>query len=139
MNGIGSRIKYCRNLLNLTQKQFAEKLNIHRSVISMWEKESRIPDVKNCNKIAQLASVEINWLINGEGTTPIINYSGIQTDKIGNKATQTDKEFLVNLSPEEKEIINLIRLTNTKTEIKNILNYRLKLHESLLHFIEIKI
>lgn len=73
---IGERICYCRNLLNLSQRDFAEEFKISKSTITRWESnEVKISD----SRLQTLAEsfgkygilVTANWLNHGVGEPPI--------------------------------------------------------------------
>lgn len=73
---IGERICYCRNLLNLSQRDFAEQFEISKPTITRWESnEVKITD----SRLKALAEsfgkygilVDVNWLSHGGGNPPI--------------------------------------------------------------------
>lgn len=56
-NNIGIRIKFLRIGKKMTQTELAEKLNISKSIISAYEKGSRIPSVDTLIHIAYIFDV----------------------------------------------------------------------------------
>ena len=53
-----------RTSMNLTQAQLGEKLNYSDKSISKWERGESIPDVFVLKKIADLAGVTVDYIIN---------------------------------------------------------------------------
>ena len=65
---MNNRIKYLRkDLLKLSQKDFAEKLNITENFIWMVEKGSRTPSDRTVSDICREFGVSRNWLEEGIG------------------------------------------------------------------------
>jgi len=56
------RLKQLREDLNLTQDEFAEKLNTFRATISRYENGLRTPDVAFAQKISKVFNVSMDWL-----------------------------------------------------------------------------
>jgi len=55
-------LKKLRNSYNLSQGQLADKLNISKSTISMYELGNRSPDMEMLRQIADFFNVDINYL-----------------------------------------------------------------------------
>ena len=58
-----SKIRTLREQFGLTQNELAEKLNVKRSTLSMWELEKSTPSVKTLFKIAKVFGCTINDLV----------------------------------------------------------------------------
>lgn len=56
------RIKQLRNRLNLTQKDFAEKINVTAAALSAYENNQKNPSVSVAKRIANKYNVSIDWL-----------------------------------------------------------------------------
>lgn len=66
MNNLANRIKYLREVLNLTQSDFANKIGISRGALANIERglQTKEPVLKSiCNEF----KVNLNWLKTGEG------------------------------------------------------------------------
>lgn len=65
-----TKIKIVRAKLKLSQKDFGKKLGVSRIAVSYWESNSKkhgkpaFPSTENIIKIANLANVSFEWLIN---------------------------------------------------------------------------
>lgn len=57
------RIKEFRLSKNLTQKEFADKLKVERTTVSMWENNKSSPSVQTLKKIAEVLSCNVDDLI----------------------------------------------------------------------------
>ena len=68
MKSFGNRIKYLRKqILNLTQVQFAERLSLTGSAVTGWEKNNRYPTNSTIKHISKEFNVNYNWLVYGTG------------------------------------------------------------------------
>ena len=60
------KLKYLRSKMNLTQKDFAEKIGVSQSSINYWEKGQRIPSIEAAAKIADFFNITIESLLDSE-------------------------------------------------------------------------
>lgn len=60
---LNENIKELRKANNLTQKEFAEKLNVVRQTVSKWEKGISVPDADMLILISQKFNVSVNSLL----------------------------------------------------------------------------
>ncbi len=60
------KLKYLRTKMNLTQKDFAEKIGVSQSSINYWEKGQRIPSIEAAAKIADFFNITIESLLDSE-------------------------------------------------------------------------
>ncbi|WHH58275.1 helix-turn-helix transcriptional regulator [Petroclostridium sp. X23] len=99
------RLKELRLELNLTQSEFAEKINSTRSTIAGYETERKEPDYSTLQSIAEFFDVSVDYLI---GRTDIRNHYKIETKAYHN----LDKSGL----PEEaiKQIEDYIEFVKQK-------------------------
>lgn len=67
------RIKKIRNILNLSQKDFAEKLGLKQNAISYMEKKGTTVTEQNIKLICSQFNVNENWLRTGNGEIFIEN------------------------------------------------------------------
>ena len=70
-----TQIKQLRTQENLTQEQFAQKLNITRQAVSNWENNRNLPDIEMLIIISEVFDVSIERLLlkGGNMTKKIIN------------------------------------------------------------------
>lgn len=68
MTEVGSRIKKIRECLKLNQTDFAKKLNMSVSnvTISRYEANERKPNFDTLIAISKLGKVSLDWLITGK-------------------------------------------------------------------------
>ena len=62
-NTLGNKLYGLRKKANLSQEEFAEKLNISRQAVSKWECGESLPDTENLIKISKLYGVSLDELI----------------------------------------------------------------------------
>lgn len=60
---IGTNIQYIRKINQLTQEQFASKMNITRQTVSKWESDEVKPDLSKLIELAELFSLSLDELI----------------------------------------------------------------------------
>ena len=60
-----TRIAQLRKSLNLTQEEFANKLNLSRNYIWMIEKGERIPPDRTISDICRIFDIQEDWLRHG--------------------------------------------------------------------------
>ena len=84
---MNNRIKFLRKSLNLTQQEFADKLNIKRGAVSNYEIGRNQPIDAVISLICREFNVNENWLRSGEGEMflPVEDEVGevVSTLKIG--------------------------------------------------------
>ncbi len=64
---VNERIRLIRCELNLSQRQFAEKLEIRQSILSQIEKGSTTVSARLIKNICSACNVSENWIKTGEG------------------------------------------------------------------------
>ena len=77
---IGSFIKECRNKLNLSQQELADKLQVSNKTISKWECGKGLPDVSLLLPLCNELNISVNELLSG---------CHIEKDKYIEKAEET--------------------------------------------------
>lgn len=92
MRSLGKTIKQLREKKHISQKDFAEQLNISNVVLSRYENDIRKPDYDTLEKIADYFEVSTDYLL-GRSDTPATPH-GIS------------KEDYANLSEEQKEVLD---------------------------------
>lgn len=59
------QIKILRKENNLTQEQFARKINVTRQAVSNWENNKNLPDIETLIRISGIFHVSLDQLITG--------------------------------------------------------------------------
>jgi len=77
MNSFGSRLKALRNSKKLKQDELAQKINISKSAIGMYERNEREPSFEILEKIANFFEVSIDFLLTGTQLKKDENASGL--------------------------------------------------------------
>ena len=67
MDTIGSRLRYLRDLCNLTQRKVAESLNVSGQAVTAWENDRNNMTVENAISFHRLTGCDLHWLLTGEG------------------------------------------------------------------------
>lgn len=68
---VGGRIRACRQAMNLTLANLAEKINVSSNYISILERGDKNPSDKVLHKIADFANVSYWWLKTGQEESPV--------------------------------------------------------------------
>src|SRR5204863_1338996 len=82
---LNENIRYVRKQLNLTQDQFAQKLDIKRSLVGAYEEGRAEPRLELLQKMAAMAGISVDLLI-GRDLSQLKDYE---------KKSLTSKEVLV--------------------------------------------
>ena len=72
MGSFQSILKSLRKSLGLTQDELANKLEVSRSTIGMYESGSREPDYKTLGAIADFFNVSIDYLLGRTNKTTVL-------------------------------------------------------------------
>lgn len=67
---IGERLAELRINHNMTQEEFAERLDVSRQAVSKWELDKTLPDVNKLLKISEFYQVSVDYLLKGTGGEP---------------------------------------------------------------------
>lgn len=98
MGVMGGRIKLIRKMLNLTQKQFGERLGIKQNTVTQWECERiRLAD-STIKHICVEYGINEDWLRNGKAPVFQARFRG------KNKF----EEYFPNMSPKTTALIRTI-------------------------------
>lgn len=65
--GVGERLEELRKMLNMTQQEFATKLNIPQRTYSNYENETNKVPIEILQTISAKFHVNLHWLLTGEG------------------------------------------------------------------------
>lgn len=89
---INERVKFVRNELNLTQKEFGEKITVAQTYLSQIEKGDRNVTAKILKIICSEFNVNEEWLNSGTGEI-FVETSGMTLDEYAKSRNLTDVEF----------------------------------------------
>ncbi|HEX5169104.1 MAG TPA: LexA family transcriptional regulator [Cyclobacteriaceae bacterium] len=84
----GHRIAELRELLEFSQKEFAQRIGITQGALSQIESDKSKASFETINKISDEFNVNCNWLIRGSGEV-LLPAESSRTESVG--ATQSDK------------------------------------------------
>lgn len=62
-NIVATNLRYLRNHNGLSQEQVAEKIGVSRQAVAKWENGDSLPDILNCDALADLYDVSLNDLV----------------------------------------------------------------------------
>lgn len=62
-NNIADNLTTLRRLNKLSQEDVADRIGVSRQAVAKWESGDSVPDIVNCDALAQLYNVELNDLI----------------------------------------------------------------------------
>lgn len=106
------RIKKLRKLLELSQAEFARKIDVNPSTISVWERDGRVPDAK-INDICRAFNVNKDWLLTGQGNPTAPNDKELFQEKMNSrlrslrkKLGMTQTEFAARLKVSMQTVVN---------------------------------
>ena len=102
-----NRIKYLRENLQLSQEELAEKLNLSKGIISLYEQEKRKPSLEILIKLSEFFNVSIDYIL---GRTD-------KTESIPIAASTKDNIDLSDICDEDKEaIMRFIEMAKNKNK-----------------------
>ncbi|MED1113388.1 helix-turn-helix domain-containing protein [Bacillus paramycoides] len=103
-NVIGKRVKEIRAELKMSQSQFAESIEVSKSLISLIELGRKKPSVETINKIAKKGNVSIDYIM---GRTDNNSSSESETSEVKielnnavdriEKLTEEQQRFIIKL------------------------------------------
>lgn len=102
MDSIGKRIIEKRKEFNMTQDELAQKLQISRSALSLYELDRREPNVETLIKLADFFSISSDYLLG-------ISYSGNESP---------EKYSYPKLTKEETKLLDTFRTLNNDNRIR---------------------
>ena len=62
-SNIANNLTALRRLNRLSQEDVADRIGVSRQAVAKWEAGESVPDIVNCDALAQLYNVELNDLI----------------------------------------------------------------------------
>jgi AbrB family looped-hinge helix DNA binding protein len=62
-NNIAANLRYLRNKSRMTQEEVAERIGVSRQAVAKWENGDSLPDIINCEALADLYDVSLNDLV----------------------------------------------------------------------------
>lgn len=67
---LSERLRLLRNKNNMTQKELGQKLFKSESTVRMWELGKSEPDIETINKLSEIFSVPVDYLVGRDTSTP---------------------------------------------------------------------
>lgn len=114
----GKRIAKIRKDLNLTQQDFAEKVEVHISNIKRYEKDITLPNIDILAKIAKAIGISCDELVFEDG-------DGIASAKIMDKELLKRFEKISTLREEERDAVKIMLDSIIfKNQVENISNQK---------------
>lgn len=107
MSALNENIRKFRELRKLTQKQFADRLNKSRNVISNWERGENSPDPDTVEQICRILEVTPNQIFGWEPCPDYERY--LQKRKAINKKIEelnNKKKEIEEALEEAKKLLN---------------------------------
>lgn len=68
----GTKLKLCRSALGLSQQQLADLVGSTKQIVSLYEKDERIPKVTTAAKYADAVKVPLKYLITDSIPMPFL-------------------------------------------------------------------
>lgn len=127
---IGGRLLRLRNILNLDQTAFAEKIGIGRSTLSEYEKGTHTISKKTVDLIELKVGINRSWLLEGEGEVFVSDkYKQSDDIKILDEQMPSYPQTTINKLVEQnsqlvKQVSDLIRMQLLNAETINNLSIR---------------
>ncbi|MCW2454652.1 UNVERIFIED_ORG: SOS-response transcriptional repressor LexA [Rahnella aquatilis] len=110
MDTVGSRIKFRRRQLKMTQKDVAEYVGVSASAVTQWENDATVPSSESLLKLSTVLQSSPDWLLKGQGeidapsrvntgrskSVPLISWvqAGAWTDVVTEKLTASNTEWI---------------------------------------------
>lgn len=96
----GENLKMMRKKSNLSQEQFAEKINVSRSAVAKWESDIGMPDINNLKIIARVLDISIDNLLSDDklpclNETEDFHEKTVQMESFGRSTTsQAQRDYM---------------------------------------------
>ncbi len=79
---LGNNISFLRKQKKLTQKQFADKVNVTRQTVSRWEADEVIPELDRLVEMCEIFACKLDALVREDLTGQSEIYSEIKIKRI---------------------------------------------------------
>lgn len=77
---IGQCIARMRKMLRVTQRELAEKMDTHQSMVARWEKGQIFPREDTVQRIAEILGVSVDDLMSGKPGHQPVKDSGVEAE-----------------------------------------------------------
>lgn len=104
MSIVSENIKHLRKLNGWTQGEFAEKIDIKRSLVGAYEEGRADPRLNNLTKMAKLFGLSVDQLI----TDDLTKFGFEQLKQLGAPQQQGTKILSITVDAQDEEMIDLI-------------------------------
>lgn len=109
-------LKNIRKRLNLSQQEFADKLNVTQTLISKIEAGKSKPTLKMLNEISTIFDINLNYILFEEGDMYKANN---QEDKAGDNNESNYKTKNKNLSSSDDKWLEVVEKLVSIIEVKD--------------------
>ena len=72
-----TKIAELRKALGMTQKDLAEKLVVHQTAVSFWERGEGLPDIEKLCTLGELFGVSVDFLLGRTSNPAVLQHSSI--------------------------------------------------------------
>lgn len=110
----GKKLKFLRERNGLTQEQLANKFNLLKSSISMYENNVRLPNVEIIKDLANYFNVSIDYLLDNEEKNKIDEE--LKEKEVLKKALQKSGFMKSNEDLTDEELDRLMKFVNANKE-----------------------
>lgn len=62
-SNIAANLRFLRQRSGMTQEEVAERIGVSRQAVAKWERGDSLPDILNCDALAELFDVSLNDLV----------------------------------------------------------------------------
>lgn len=103
------RIRHCRTRARLSQGELANRVGVHRSAVTQWERDGGThPSIEHLGAISVVTNVPFEWLATGRGDpnrTPEIEVPAIALDYAANEMEARLLEVVRRLPKSKKRAV----------------------------------
>lgn len=78
-----NRIRQLREENNMSQKQLAEKLNVHQTAVSQWEQDRTQPGFETANEICNMFDVDLGYLMGFSDVRGHVHLTAQEQEELG--------------------------------------------------------
>ena len=113
---IGARILRMRKIRRFTQRELADRLDTHQSMVARWEKGQIYPREEIVQRIAEIFEVSVDELLSKDsGPTARSNSIDPELESLWNE--------VVNLSPHDRDVLkSVLEAMLVRSRVQEVVN-----------------